>query len=221
MIDSIVKREMVVVDIGASAGDFTARLAFKVGRRGLVHCFEPNPTHRERLERLARRPQIVFHRVALSDHGGRAELHVPVIRKRPQHGLATLRRVDAGVSVEVGVDTLDHRIDFGRPVDFVKCDVEGHEYAVLKGGERTIREWMPTLLMEIEQRHVDGLGIERVFRLLDEWGYRGEALFPEGLRPIAEFNLERDQLAFVESNQDAMPAGYVNTFLFVGRRELG
>jgi len=207
---------MVVADVGASAGDFTARLAFRVGRRGLVHSFEPNPTHRERLERLAHRPQIVFHPVALSDHGGRAKLHVPVIRTRPQHGLATLRTVEEGISLDVPLDTLDRRIDARRQLNFIKCDVEGHEYAVLKGGERTIRKSMPTLLIEIERRH--GFGIERVFRLLDEWGYRGEALFPDGLRPIGEFDVDRDQLAFVESDQDVMPAGYVNTFLFIGRQ---
>jgi hypothetical protein len=31
----------------------------------------------------------------------------------------------------------------------MKLDVEGHEYEVLKGAERTIREWHPALYVEI------------------------------------------------------------------------
>lgn len=218
LVDSIVHTGMVAADIGASAGDFTARLAHRVGRSGVVHSFEPHPTHRDRLERIAKHRQIQFHPVALSDREGRAGLHVPVIRGRPRYGLATLRPVAEGTSVEVLLERLDGVLAGIRRLDFVKCDVEGHEQAVLKGGEQTLRRLMPTLLVEIEERHLASGGMAPILGLLEQWGYSAEALFPDGLRPIEEFNVETDQLAYVRPGQDSMPRGYVNTFLFTPRR---
>ncbi len=216
--DSIVHTGMVSADIGASAGDFTARLAHRVGRSGVVHSFEPHPTHRDRLERLAKHRQIQFHPVALSDREGSARLHAPVIRGRPRYGLATLRTVGESASVEVRLERLDSVLAGIQRLDFVKCDVEGHEQAVLRGGEQTLRGLMPTLLVEIEERHLGGGGMTPILDLLEQWGYSAEALFLDGLRPIAEFSVESDQLAFLKPGQDSMPRGYVNTFLFTPRR---
>jgi FkbM family methyltransferase len=218
LVDSIVRKGMVVADIGASAGEFTARLAKLVGRRGVVHSFEPHPVHRERLDRLAAsRRQIEFHPLALSNRAGSAELHVPVIRSRVRYGLATLRPIEGDSSVSVALDRLDLVLDGIERLDFVKCDVEGHERSVLEGGAGTITRLKPTLMLEIEQRHLADGGMDAVFAMLNDWGYSGEALFPTGLRPLADFDIERDQLAFMRAGQDSMPTGYVNMFLLSPR----
>jgi hypothetical protein len=51
-------------------------------------------------------------------------------------------------------------------------------------------------------------------------GYDGYAVRREGLAPVSEFDLERDQLRFVRAEPDAtaMPPDYVNDFLFVSPR---
>ena len=57
--------------------------------------------------------------------------------------------------VPVAVDTMDAliaRTGITR-LDFIKIDVEGGELHVLHGGERTIKEFKPALLVEIEARH--------------------------------------------------------------------
>jgi FkbM family methyltransferase len=219
LVDSIVRPGMVVADVGASAGDFTARMARLVGRRGTVHAFEPHPIHRARLASMAaHRPRIVVHPVALSDRSGTAELHVPVIRTRPRYGLATLRPVEGGERVPIRTERFDEVFGEAERLDFVKCDVEGHEQAVLAGAEASLRRLRPVLLIEIEQRHLPEGAIEETFGLLRGWGYEGRALFAEGLRPLQDFDVDRDQLAFVEPGQDSMPRGYVNTFLLTPSR---
>jgi hypothetical protein len=69
-------------------------------------------------------------------------------------------------------------------------------------------------MLEIEQRHLVDLDVGTVIALVEEWGYSAEALFPTGLGPVRDFDLERDQLALVEPGRSSMPEGYVNMFLF-------
>jgi hypothetical protein len=142
----------------------------------------------------------------------------------PDLAMATLEdRTGGGREVEhvsVRVETLDGLLaDRSRPVDFIKCDVEGHERAVLAGAAGLLEADAPTMLIEIEQRHQEG-DIRETFAVLDEFGYDGYAVRPDALAPTSDFDVERDQLAFVRADPEAalMPPGYVNDFLFVSRR---
>ncbi len=225
VVDRLVRPGDVAVDVGANFGLFAYRLARLVGPSGEVHAFEPHPGQHENLMKIERtRPNVRFHAVALSARPGTAEMAVPRVDGRPDLALATLEPLPARTAqtdrIEVRVDTLDRMLaDRQRPVAFVKCDVEGHERAVLQGAAELIEKDAPTLLVEIEQRHQHD-DIEKTFRLLDEIGYDGYAVRREGLTPVSEFDLERDQIRFVRADPDAaaMPSDYVNDFLFVSRR---
>ena len=49
--------------------------------------------------------------------------------------------------------------------------------------------------------------------MLVERGLTGWAVFPDGLRPLGEFDLEEHQLRFLDMGAP-WPPGYVNDFLF-------
>lgn len=213
----------VAVDAGANRGVYTVLLARRVGRGGRVHAVEPFPDNVRMLrEATARRPQVVVHGAALSDHAGVATLFVPVQGGHPIHALATLVPPHAGDGVEyvetpVDVRTLDELVDRDRDrVAFVKCDVEGHEQALLEGASTMIARARPHVLVEIEQRHLDR-PMQEVLELIEGWGYEGHAVFPSGLRPLSAFDVERDQLSHLGDGfvPYAMPRGYVGDFLFV------
>jgi FkbM family methyltransferase len=218
IVDQLVGPGDAVVDIGANWGLYTARLAQLVGRGGQVDAFEPHPDHAGTLSALGRQPQVAVHLVALSDADATAQLHVPVVGGRR---VTALSRVGAGEApaghetVEVPVRRLDDELRGRRPPSFVKCDVEGLEGRVLRGGRETLAASLPTLLIEIEQRHQDG-PIADTFAFLEGLGYEGHFISGGGLRPLAEFDVERDQLAHVSPGivQYEMPAGYVADFVF-------
>jgi FkbM family methyltransferase len=225
LVDGLVGRGDVALDIGANFGQFTYGLSRLVGDEGEVHAFEPHPAQSDNLARAERaRANVTFHAVALSDRPDTAELAVPRVGGEPDLALATLeqrsgngREVDR---VTVRVETLDGLLaGRTRPVDFVKCDVEGHERAVLAGAAELIETDAPTMLIEIEQRHQHD-DIRDTFRLVEELGYDGYAVRSDALAPLSEFDIERDQLAFVRAEPEAalLPPGYVNDFLFVSRR---
>jgi hypothetical protein len=71
---------------------------------------------------------------------------------------------------QVTIDEVAARTEFvGRSIDFLKVDVEGYEYEVLKGAERTLRRHMPLVVCEIEARH--NPRFLKTFELLKELGY--------------------------------------------------
>jgi FkbM family methyltransferase len=218
VVDALVSRGDVVVDVGASRGLFSSRMHDLVGRRGAVHAFEPNPAHHQRLQAVADDGTVTVYPAALSDHEGHATLQVPLIDGRAYTGLASLEQRSDPSARTVIVPTLrlDDVLGPDEPLSFIKCDVEGHEDAVMRGARGVLTRNRPAVLVEIEQRH----RIADAAKAFDEFramGYAGWALFPGGLRPLDAFDLERDQLAFLASPRagEIMPRGYVHNFLFL------
>lgn len=211
-----------VVDVGASWGLFTYHLARRVGKSGQVYSFEPHPDNAPMLRKLAAaRAGVHFSPAAVSDEVGTAELLVPERHHRPVTAQGSLAHGFDGQHVGVQkVDVPTVRLDDELPttgVDFVKIDVEGHEIAVLRGGTAMLRRYRPAILIEIEQRHLS-VPIDVVFDHLEDLGYFVYSITETGLRPVSEFDVERDQMAMVRSEDFhpfAMPNAYVHDFCAV------
>jgi FkbM family methyltransferase len=221
LLPRLVSRGDVVVDVGANRGLYAHRLSQLVGPTGHVHVFEPLPDNVRVLEAVrAGRTNMTIYPLALSDHEGQAALHVPVYQGHAIDALASLREPSLEhETVKVPLARLDEvLVDAGRPVSFLKCDVEGHEAAMLRGAEGLLRTSMPTILIEIEQRH-QAENIQRTFDYLTDLGYQGFFFDRTTLRGLEEFDASRHQLSYLteEFVPAAMPAGYVNDFLFVSR----
>jgi FkbM family methyltransferase len=217
VVQELVRAEQVALDVGARWGTHTSLLARAVGPYGLVHAFEPNHQHFRALRALARAsPNVHLHPFALSDAAGSSALHIPVLGDRASDSLASLARpTGAHRTVQIERRRLDDLLL--ERIDFIKCDVEGHELAVFRGGEATLRGLRPQMLVEIEQRH-PGADFEATLKYLEGLGYSGYAVHGDGLRPVAEFDVERDQLAVLERERAPtwmMPPEYINDFLFV------
>jgi FkbM family methyltransferase len=222
--DHFVREGATVIDVGASWGLFTFHLAHRVGRRGQLYSYEPHPANTAVLEKLAKaQPRVHFRPAAVSDVAGRGEMEVPRWKSRLvtaqsslAHGFDGLEGVDVE-RIAVTTVRLDDEIGPEVQVDFVKIDVEGHEMSVLRGGASMFRRCLPPLLIEIEQRHLNG-AIEDVFHYIQELGYHLFYIDEHALRPIADFDLERDQLAKVvngQFNPFSMPKGYICDFCAV------
>jgi FkbM family methyltransferase len=212
-----------VVDIGASWGLFSYHLARLVGGAGTVFSYEPHPMNKPVLEKLAKaRPNVRFRPVAVSDLTGSADLQVPVFGSRyvtAQSSIAHGFDGQHGVRVEkVTVPTVRLDDEVGdRRVDLVKIDVEGHEMSVLRGASVTLRQYLPPMLIEIEQRHLD-CPIEDVFAEINDIGYVLYFIDGAALRPIGEFDLEKNQLSSLVQEvftPFSMPEGYVHNFCAV------
>lgn len=171
----------IVLDVGAWYGPWSYRLRRHAARTVAV---EPNP----RLAGVLRAtlPGVEVVEAALGDRADSVRLWIPVAGRR-REGIASLTP-SGEHSTTVRMVTLD---SLGlTDLRFVKVDVEGHELAVLRGGEQTIRRDRPTLLVELEAR------IQRiapVVELLERWGYTASVLVGDRWRDLAGFDLAGHQ----------------------------
>jgi FkbM family methyltransferase len=58
-------------------------------------------------------------------------------------------------------------------LDVIKIDTEGAELSILKGGEKTLREFKPTILLEFDDKNTTQFGYRRddIIELLKTYGY--------------------------------------------------
>lgn len=222
VIDAHVSRGQVAVDIGAHRGWYSRRLAARVGPAGRVHAIEPNEEAVRVLKAVARRnPNITIHSLAVSSTSGVGHLRRPYLDARRTDAMGSLSNpvIDSVPhdSVDVPLATLDSVLDAeARPVNFIKCDVEGHEHEVLMGAEGTIRAYHPVIMVEIEQRHRPR-PVAETFDWLLARGYEGYCITSRGTKVLAQFDVERDQLRYTrtELRPERPDPRYVSDFLFV------
>jgi FkbM family methyltransferase len=181
VIDRFVRPGDTVLDIGANIGLVTLRLAKRVGPRGVVHAFEPNPGASSRLASALKASDVSnvrLHEVALGPEQRTLKLSVP-------DGNAGAASLLSGNGIDVPVKRLDD-FDLG-PVSFVKMDVEGFEDQVLRGFSKTLMASPPKVIL-FEQNDSKGGSIP----LLADVGYRihgiARSLFRLTLEPVSEWS---------------------------------
>lgn len=202
-LDQLVRPGNVCFDIGAGYGMYTFPLAELVGPAGRVFAFEPLPVpHRilRTLRDLTRLDHVIITRAAAGPRAGDQELVLPYRFGLPIHGWAHLAqgRVRPGRRISfsgtrilptpvITVDDLCREQQVER-VAFLKIDVEGFEPAVLAGAAEVLERDRPSLLLEIEDRHLDkyGRSAAEVADSLRRLGYTMLARRDHRWRPVDE-----------------------------------
>lgn len=216
-IPRLLRRDRAFLDVGANLGVYTY-----VARRhaSRVYAVEPHPGMAAALRRHFAGDVEVLE-LALSDVRGTIDLFVP------QHAGADLAsRASLEETANPGFTQQALTIERARlddldlePLGLIKIDVEGHERAVLLGGDATLARDRPALLVEIEERHHPGESA-RVFEHLGARDYEGVFLLEGALRPVAEFDPARHQRP-EDIKRPGAPRSqtYINNFLFLPRED--
>mgnify|MGYP000033817028 CR=1 FL=1 len=142
---------MMVIDVGANVGVYTFSAAQRVGATGRVLAVEPFSGCVNCLEETRRVNQldwVTVCRGAASDRDGTAHLALHSASEMNQ----VMSEVDSSTVATEAVpcftlDTLVERQGLQR-VDLLKIDAEGHELQVLKGSDRLLKTYAPTILYE-------------------------------------------------------------------------
>ncbi|WP_326765486.1 FkbM family methyltransferase [Streptomyces sp. NBC_01591] len=182
----------VCLDIGAEYGLYTYALSQVTGPKGSVHSFEPLPGAHRVLRtgiRLLGCTNVHAHQLALSMcPKEQAVMSLPYRRWLPVHGRAFVTDGAQGlgpnaefakeIRLNVRLSTVDEMVAVSalHRVDFIKADVEGAEPLVLAGAEETLLRDRPTLLLEIEERHLAKYNA-RADELADRLRYAGYGMF--------------------------------------------
>jgi FkbM family methyltransferase len=189
---SVLKPEMVFVDMGANQGEFTVVLAALL-TQGTVISFEPVPSIREDLEKniaLNNLKNVLVYSCGVSDTEGSLPIFTSEDTERQQsihEGLGTLYQTDYR-SKQIGViqlrrfDDVFNETNLKR-LDAIKIDIEGAELFALKGALNSIKRYKPQhILIELNQEtsRAAGYEVREVIEFLENLGYRWHELSKHG-----------------------------------------
>jgi len=180
VLQKFITADATVLDIGANVGALTLLMA-SLTPQGRVIAIEPGPTTFARLQanvelnpQLSKRVDI--YQLGIADQPGmlywQEDANVP--------GNAGLLSQEG---IEVKVEALDEfipQLALDR-LDFIKIDVEGMEYEVIKGGLQAIAQYRPILYYETLESFRANRGFDiynQIFQLLQDLGYRQFAIAP-------------------------------------------
>ena len=150
----------VFYDIGAHIGSIALGAAKLVRPSGLVVAFEADPENVAILRKNAARNDLVASlQIVHAAVWSSSSITIPFRRsgaRRSHGGVETARQrpvLGSGGLVNVPAVTLDDFIaNGGAAPQFIKVDVEGGEYEVLRGGTRLFEKHRPVLLAEVHHR---------------------------------------------------------------------
>lgn len=171
---SLAPGHRLLLDIGAAEGIYAAAFCSLTGQR--AWAFEPSPEMFGRLEHLRQlnpNLNIAATNIALGASAGER-----TVRQYADGQFSGVGAAPEDVDI-MALTTLDAFVeDHGLAPDMVKLDVEGMELDVLRGGERTFREAVRTIVLEAHYELLGRLGqsMADLQAVLEDYGFRFEAL---------------------------------------------
>lgn len=210
LLPRLVRRDSHCVDVGGHIGSVSYMLR-KLAPEGRLTIVEASPQKAGWLRQ--RFPHDTVHEVAVSNRNG----EISFFENLTNAGYSSLTaRQSRGQIREIRVTCtrIDDLIGDTAQVDFIKIDVEGHEYEALCGARRLLHRCKPAILFEAGSStdpDIDDSVNINLFRLLSEdLGYDIYAVVDLcfGRRPIdlAQFATYRSY-PFVAFNYIALPRG--------------
>lgn len=175
----------VAIDIGSHIGMWTMQLLHAGFQH--VHAFDPDPEKSQCFKKnleahtpeLAGPPALCgFEHVTRYAMGLGAEDQTISLIHKTGSSLKTHVKIDPAGTLRIRpLDSIWHDGDI---VDFIKIDVEGYEYFVVKGAEQLIKRDGPVIVVEQKKDVATkryGIGDQDALRLLESWGYTIHAEF--------------------------------------------
>ncbi len=151
-----------VLDIGANIGYHTLTISKATNGNAKIFSFEPfskNFLVLKRNIRINNLKNVQIYKLAIGDKKKRTSLKV--FEDYAYNSFLDTKRKKYLYSERVEMDTIDNFVLSNNlhKVDFIKIDVEGYEFNVLKGAKRTLERFKPKIICEIYQQNLESLNI--------------------------------------------------------------
>jgi FkbM family methyltransferase len=155
--------DQVFVDIGSNRGEAILSMLITSKCTNNIIGFEPNPLIFNKLKNYFKRnPRVLVHNFGLGDADQDLTLYVPFYRQWMFDGLSSFiyesaenwlktriwRFNEKKLSIRELPCSIRKLDDFNLNPYFVKIDVQGFEFEVIKGGINTIKSYAPIFLIE-------------------------------------------------------------------------
>jgi len=200
MIFRLVQDGDTVFDIGGNIGWYAIGLS-KVKNNLDVHSFEPIPKTYENLIANVKLngSDVNIYNFGLSDK--KQELTFYFHKEGSVNASSALMNEDRdNIEITCQVDTLDNFFQMKKlkKLDFIKCDVEGAELLVFKGGLETIKQYKPIIFAELLRKWSAKFNYHpnEVIKLFKELGYGCYFVVDDNLRELKQMTDETIETNF-------------------------
>jgi FkbM family methyltransferase len=155
---NLCKPDYTVLDIGTNIGSTLLQFANKIGEKGKVYGFEPDPTNYQACKNnisLNSFHNLEVANIGLGDKKGSFNLVVDTETNRGGNRIS-FENESQKTSTTIQVERLDDWVinKYINHVDLIKIDVEGFEMNVLKGAEEILKKHNPTLFIELDNNNL-------------------------------------------------------------------
>lgn len=170
---SLVSLGDLVVDVGANFGFYAVSAAKKVGDLGVVYAFEPNEDAYGLLEENVNlndfSTRVKCYPACVGAEDGEVKFYVS--EESSFSSMTATGRSKIRSEVTVPMFTLDSCLsqEGNNSVKAIKIDVEGYEYAVLRGGMETWKRSPDmVMMMEVSSKNLDTQRREELIAILTQ-----------------------------------------------------
>ena len=197
----IIKENDVVLDIGANIGYYVLVESHLVGKRGKVYGVEPVWDNFKLLEKnvkLNNLSNVATFQLAFGENNKQAEIFVS-----DKSNLCSMNKEAVGGEImglqNVTVMTVDEFVKDKSPPTFVRMDVEGYEYEIIKGMSNTLKGRI-NILLELHPlpNYLKPEKLEELFQILERNRFRARFVVYE--RKVEENLISR--LLFRKSGEN-------------------
>lgn len=176
--EKIIKPGMTVFDIGANIGLYSLFLSSRIGKGGKIHAFEPvRKTYQKMIENIKLNGTEIIHlnNMAVGSLEGEVELVIDEDSAKsytrkidPQKNMTHSESVPSTT-----IDSYCKRNNISK-LDFMKIDVEGFEFDVLKGAQHTLQNNPPQMIqLEVIENFLqrNGRSVAEILDFTSIFGY--------------------------------------------------
>jgi FkbM family methyltransferase len=200
LFQKIVKKDMIVYDIGANIGEFTIHGGNLVGGKGKVISFEPVVkfynllNYNISLNKFEDR--ITVFNIGLSDKKQVVSFSIPsdpYLGNNMNEGMATQFSNDTVANkfdCKLGVlDEIFEEYNLPKP-DIIKIDIEGGELFALLGATMILSKFKPRIILEFSKENCTNAGYDQrdLLKVLIEYNYNFKKIGVRGVLTDIDFN---------------------------------
>lgn len=190
MLYKLVNDDSIIFDVGANIGWYSNHLSKKLPS-STIYAFEPIPETFAQLKRntaLNSAANIKLNNFAFSDAPQTLTFYYSPTITGASSSQNITERPDM-VKLECKADTIDSFVVANNipRIDFIKCDVEGAEFMVYKGGAATIAKHKPIVFTEMLRKWAAKFNYHPndIIAFFKELGYNCYTSHAGRLHPIA------------------------------------
>jgi FkbM family methyltransferase len=206
------RQSQIVFDVGANVGWYTLNISRAIARRGgHVYAFEPIPSTFATLQYNVRLNALqsctTLTNVGLGEENRTVEFFLPKTTgsvAASQRPLFEQQENDRIVARIIRLDDFISERGIKR-LDLLKCDIEGAELLMLKGGMDSIGRFRPVIFLELLRKWSKAYGYHPndVITLLAAQGYHCFAITAAGLERMTEMDDQCESTNFLFKHRDA------------------